>query len=138
MVSTLMALHVFTSCRRISDDGPRWQAAPPATARTTTRQATNPRMTTSDRAREGSDDQQERVVQGMRPRRDPEAAQQVERAEEDPGDHSEHERIQRQPVPVAADIMECGENSGADQRGEDAGGPRAPPQQGLRSPRQQS
>jgi len=54
----------------------------------------------------------------VRPRSDPKPAEQVQRAERDSAQHSEHERLQLERIAVGADVVKRGKDERADDRGE--------------------
>ena len=72
------------------------------------------------------DQQQERVVERVRPRGDAEPAEQVEAAEREAAQHAEGERLELERIAVRADVVERREDERADDGGENPRAARAP------------
>src|SRR6266516_6136785 len=64
--------------------------------------------------------EQRHVVERVRPRGDAKPPQQIQRREEQPGDHAENEGIDLETVAVGTEVVECREDAGADYRRGDA------------------
>src|SRR2546425_2398592 len=129
-----MELHSTTSDRRVR----LLLHAPNATTQESAISFTRWDFMAPNIAKRALAEQQEHVVKCMGPSSYPKSPEQVQTTEKQSRDRAKDEGIDVQPIAEGADIVERGENEGAEHRRGDAGDEGAPAQQFGRAPGEQS